>query len=179
MSGSDYTRTPNYNLYKPVSNADVDVWGDHLNANADTLDSLIHSIQITAGVSAFNTRTGAVTLTSADVTTALTYTPYNVTNPAGYVTASGAATAAPVQSVATRTGAVVLTHTDITDWAATLASYAFLASPALTGNARDRHTKPRRQRYQHRHHGLRGGCGYRWRLYPPHGLHDGAGRRQG
>ena len=134
MSGSDYTRTPNYNLYKPVSNADMDVWGDHLNANADTLDSLIHSIQITAGVSAFNTRTGAVTLTSADVTTALTYTPYNVTNPAGYVTASGAATAAPVQSVATRTGAVVLTHTDITDWAATLAPYAPLASPALTGN---------------------------------------------
>ena len=65
-----------------------------------------------------------------------TYTPYNVTNPAGYVTASGAATAAPVQSVATRTGAVVLTHNDITDWAATLASYALLASPVFTGDAR-------------------------------------------
>ena len=108
MSGSDYTRTPNYNLYKPVSNADVDVWGDHLNANTDTLDSLIHSIQITAGVSAFNTRTGAVTLTSADVTTALTYTPYNATNPSGYQTAAQVTTA--------------------------LAPYAPLASPALTGN---------------------------------------------
>jgi hypothetical protein len=41
---------------------------------------------------------------------------------------------APVQSVAGRTGAVTLTHTDITDWASTLAPYALLASPALTGN---------------------------------------------
>lgn len=43
---------------------------------------------ITAGVSSFNTRTGAVTLSSSDVTTALGYTPYNSTNPSGYVTAS-------------------------------------------------------------------------------------------
>ena len=42
----------------------------------------------TGGVSSFNTRTGAVTLTSGDVTTALTYTPYNATNPAGYQTAA-------------------------------------------------------------------------------------------
>ena len=34
----------------------------------------------TAGVSSFNTRTGAVTLTSGDVTGALTYTPANVTH---------------------------------------------------------------------------------------------------
>jgi hypothetical protein len=40
------------------------------------------------GVNSFNTRTGAVTLTSGDVTTALTYTPYNATNPAGYQTAA-------------------------------------------------------------------------------------------
>jgi len=37
------------------------------------------------GVTSFNTRTGAITLTSGDVTTALTYTPYNATNPAGYI----------------------------------------------------------------------------------------------
>lgn len=43
---------------------------------------------ITSGVSSFNTRTGAVTLTSSDVTSALGYTPYNSSNPSGYVTAS-------------------------------------------------------------------------------------------
>lgn len=40
------------------------------------------------GVSSFNTRTGAVTLSSGDVTGALTYTPYNATNPSGYQTAA-------------------------------------------------------------------------------------------
>ena len=39
-----------------------------------------------SGVSTFNTRTGAVTLSSGDVTTALTYTPYNATNPSSYIT---------------------------------------------------------------------------------------------
>ena len=38
----------------------------------------------TAGVSSFNTRTGAVVLTSADVTTALDYTPYDPASPLGY-----------------------------------------------------------------------------------------------
>jgi hypothetical protein len=46
-----------------------------------------------AGVTSFNTRTGAVTLNSTDVTNALTYTPYNgSTNPNNYVTASGSNT---------------------------------------------------------------------------------------
>ena len=40
------------------------------------------------GVTSFNTRTGAVTLTSGDVTGALTFTPYNSTNPAGYITSA-------------------------------------------------------------------------------------------
>ncbi|HEY4874051.1 MAG TPA: hypothetical protein VIH86_00635, partial [Puia sp.] len=37
------------------------------------------------GVSTFNTRTGAITLSSSDVTTALGFTPYNSTNPSGYL----------------------------------------------------------------------------------------------
>lgn len=41
------------------------------------------------GVTSFNTRTGAVTLSSSDVTTALGFTPYNSTNPSGYITSSG------------------------------------------------------------------------------------------
>ena len=37
------------------------------------------------GVTSFNTRTGVVSLTSQDVTGALTFTPYNATNPSGYI----------------------------------------------------------------------------------------------
>ena len=40
---------------------------------------------VTTGVTSFNSRTGVVTLTSADVTGALSYTPYNNTNPSGYI----------------------------------------------------------------------------------------------
>ncbi len=41
---------------------------------------------IASGVTSFNTRTGAITLTSGDVTGALGFTPYNATNPSGYIT---------------------------------------------------------------------------------------------
>lgn len=41
------------------------------------------------GVTSFNTRTGAVTLTSGDVTSALTFTPYNSSNPSGYISNIG------------------------------------------------------------------------------------------
>ncbi len=44
------------------------------------------------GVASFNTRTGAVTLSSGDVTGALGFTPYNSTNPSGYITSSGSIT---------------------------------------------------------------------------------------
>lgn len=54
----------------------------------------------TAGVSSWNSRSGAVTMTSGDVTTAL-----------GYVPASASA---QVSSFNTRTGAVTLTSTDVT-----------------------------------------------------------------
>ena len=54
-----------------------------------------------SGVSSFNTRTGAVTLTSGDVTTALTFTPYNSTNPAGYQTAAQVTAALPAASSTT------------------------------------------------------------------------------
>jgi nitrous oxidase accessory protein NosD len=41
---SDYTTTPNLGLLKPTPNADADLWGDHLNQNADTLDALLWPI---------------------------------------------------------------------------------------------------------------------------------------
>jgi len=46
---------------------------------------------VSGGVTSFNTRTGAVTLSSSDVTTALGFTPYNSTNPSGYITSAGRA----------------------------------------------------------------------------------------
>jgi hypothetical protein len=44
------------------------------------------------GVVSFNTRTGAITLTSTDVTDALGFTPYNATNPSGYTANAGTVT---------------------------------------------------------------------------------------
>jgi hypothetical protein len=51
-------------------------------------------------VNSFNTRTGAVTLQSSDVTTALGFTPYNSTNPSGYITSSALTPYAPLASPA-------------------------------------------------------------------------------
>lgn len=103
-----------------------------------------------APVQSVSGRTGAVTLAVADVagafaassagplatqagstaalavTGALGFTPYNATNPNGYVNAAGASAAAPVSAVAGRTGAVVVALSDV-------AGAAPLASPALTG----------------------------------------------
>ena len=44
MSGSDYTKTPNYDLYLPVPGEDDDVWGDHINFDISTIDTLIKSV---------------------------------------------------------------------------------------------------------------------------------------
>jgi hypothetical protein len=86
-----------------------------------------------AGVSSFNSRTGAVTLTGSDVLTALTYTPANISSPTfvGVPTAPTPSssdnsttiattafvkanlTSAGVSSFNTRTGAVTLSTADI------------------------------------------------------------------
>jgi len=61
-------------------------------------------------VTSFNARTGAVTLSQADVTAALGYTPYNgTTNPNNFVTSANV-----VASFNGRTGAVSLTLSDVT-----------------------------------------------------------------
>lgn len=65
---SDFVRTPNYQLYKPVTGADEDQWGTHWNSNADTLDNVIHGIDVRAVVTSWNTRVGAVTFTQSDLT---------------------------------------------------------------------------------------------------------------
>lgn len=72
----------------------------------------------TTGVSSVNTRTGAITIGSSDVTAALTFTPYNATNPNGYQTSAQLVTAV---------------GTETTRATAAEALLAPLASPALTG----------------------------------------------
>jgi len=59
---------------------------------------------------------------------------YAASNPAGYVTAAQAASAAPVQSVAGRAGTVTLTHADITDWTASVPQ-ASSTMPLIEGTA--------------------------------------------
>lgn len=69
--------------YTPVTNART------LTINGETYDLTANrSWTIAGGVTSFNTRTGAITLTSGDVTGALGYTPYNSTNPSGYITSA-------------------------------------------------------------------------------------------
>jgi hypothetical protein len=69
------------------------------------------NIQIDGGVVSFNTRTGAVTLTSEDVTTVLGFTPYNATNPAGYLTSY-----TETDPVFVASPAYGVTFTNITNW---------------------------------------------------------------
>ena len=54
-------------------------------ATYDNATGVLNIPAYQGGVTSFNTRTGAITLTSSDVTTALTYTPYNATNPSAYI----------------------------------------------------------------------------------------------
>jgi hypothetical protein len=96
-------------------------------------DSATGVITVTGGVTSFNTRTGAIVLSSTDVTTALGFTPYNSTNPNSYITTAGARSAISVTgsgsydsatgvitvtggvtSVNSRTGAVTITSGDVT-----------------------------------------------------------------
>jgi hypothetical protein len=60
------------------------------------------------GVTSFNTRTGAVTLTSGDVTTALGYTPYDASNPSAYISGNQTIT---LSGDITGSGATAITAT--------------------------------------------------------------------
>jgi hypothetical protein len=82
---------------------------------------------ISSGVTSFNTRSGAVTLTSGDVTTALGYTPYNASG-ATVVTSSNISTYAPTVN---GTGAVGTWGISISGNAAT-ATTATTATNATT-----------------------------------------------
>ena len=68
----------------------------------------------TSGVSSFNTRTGAITLTSTDVTTALTFTPYPDTNPSGFTSNTGTVTSVALSSTTLTVGGTVTTSGSLT-----------------------------------------------------------------
>ena len=133
------TPTTNYGWTKPTVGADLDVWGGYLNADLDGIDSIVFGIQ--GSVPGPSTTPPAMDGTQTIGTSALfaradhihptDTSRYAASNPSGFVTAAGAASAAPVQSVASKTGAVTLIHSDITDWAA----QASTTSPIVDGTA--------------------------------------------
>lgn len=78
--------------------------------SASEVGALPDSTTIPTKTSDLTNDSGFITsINSSDVTSALGYTPYNATNPSGYVNAIQAASAAPVQSVNGQTGDVVYT----------------------------------------------------------------------
>jgi hypothetical protein len=93
-------------------------------ATYNSTTGVLNIPQYQGGVTSFNTRTGAVTLTSSDVTTALTYTPQQpitltTTGTSGAATFVGNTLNIPqyqggVTSFNTRTGAITLTSSDVT-----------------------------------------------------------------
>lgn len=85
---------------------------------------------IGAGVISFNGRAGAVSLASGDVTGALGFTPYNATNPSGYITAASLAwgniSGRPTDLSSFTNGPGYVTS-------AALGAYAPIDSPQFTG----------------------------------------------
>lgn len=114
VAGTDYVAPSALSSYVPTSRT-ITINGTAYDLSAD------RSWSIVSGVSSFNTRTGAITLTSGDVTTALGYTP--VTN-ARTITINGTtydlsadrswSIVSGVSSFNTRTGAITLTSLDVT-----------------------------------------------------------------
>lgn len=65
----------------PTSPANGDCWTTSTGVFCQIAGSTLTLASTSGAVTSFNTRTGAITLTSSDVTTALTYTPANIASP--------------------------------------------------------------------------------------------------
>jgi predicted heme/steroid binding protein len=114
VAGTDFVAPAGLSAYVPTTRT-ITINGTSYDLSAD------RSWSIVSGVSSFNTRTGAITLSSSDVTTALGYTP--VTN-ARTLTINGTTydlsanrswtIVAGLSSFNTRTGDITLLDTDVT-----------------------------------------------------------------
>ena len=114
VAGTDFVAPAGLSAYVPTTRT-ITINGTSYDLSAD------RSWSIVSGVSSFNTRTGAITLTDTDVTTALGYTP--VTN-ARTLTINGTTydlsanrswtIVAGLSSFNTRTGDITLLDTDVT-----------------------------------------------------------------
>lgn len=101
--------------------------------DAADVGALPDTTTIPTKVSQLNNDSGYITgISSGDVTTALGFTPYDASNPSGFVDSAGAASAAPVQSVNGNTGAVSLTASDV---GALADSTTYAGSASVGGNA--------------------------------------------
>jgi hypothetical protein len=82
--------TENTNLYFTNARArgaiSLTTTGTSGAATYNSSTGVLNVPQYQGGVTSFNTRTGAISLTSADVSGALSYVPYNSSNPSGYIT---------------------------------------------------------------------------------------------
>ena len=94
------------------------------------------------GVTSFNTRTGAVTLSSGDVTGALGFTPYNSTNPSGFtsntgtvtsVSGTGTASGLSLSGTVTTSGSITISGT-----VNSLASGSSYTAVSFTANSDER-----------------------------------------
>ena len=85
-----------------------------LTINGTTYDlSADRSWTIPSAVTSFNTRTGAITLTSGDVTSALGFTPYNSSNPSSFISFSSLTAGSPL-NYNSSTGVFTITQSDST-----------------------------------------------------------------
>ena len=98
-TAEDYTTalvTEDTNLYYTNTRSrnaiSLTTTGTSGSATYDNTTGILNIPAYQGGVTSFNTRTGAITLSSSDVTTALGYTPYNATNPNGYTSNVGTVT---------------------------------------------------------------------------------------
>lgn len=108
-------------------------------ATYDNATGVLNIPAYQGGVTSFNTRTGAITLTSSDVTTALTYTPYNATNPSAYIALTSLSFAAGNAGYNNTTGVITIptNNTQLTNGSAyiTLASLSFVAGSGGYNNS--------------------------------------------
>ncbi len=73
-------------------------------ATYNSTTGVLNIPQYQGGVTSFNTRTGAVSLSSTDVTDALGFTPYNATNPSSYITLTSLSSSATGLTYTNTTG---------------------------------------------------------------------------